>query len=58
MLANWPTILLVVVLVALGKGLIFSGLSLLFRYRNVVPIAVGWVFFRSVNFPLCWRGWA
>ncbi|MCB0189908.1 MAG: cation:proton antiporter, partial [Caldilineaceae bacterium] len=50
LLANWPTILLVVVLVALGKGLIFSGLSLLFRYRNVVPIAVGLGLFQVGEF--------
>jgi CPA2 family monovalent cation:H+ antiporter-2 len=50
LLANWPTILLVVVLVALGKGLIFGGLSLLFRYRNVVPLAVGLGLFQVGEF--------
>lgn len=50
LLANWPTILLVVVLVALGKAIIFSGLSLLFRYRNVVPIAVGLGLFQVGEF--------
>jgi len=43
-------ILLVVLLVALGKGLIFGGLSLLFGYRNVVPLAVGLGLFQVGEF--------
>jgi CPA2 family monovalent cation:H+ antiporter-2 len=41
LLERWPTILLLVFLVAIGKGAIYATLTRLFRYRNVVPLAVG-----------------
>ena len=44
------TILLLVLLVSLGKGLIFSTLSWVFRYGNVVPIAVGLGLFQVGEF--------
>ena len=50
LLENWPTILLLVLIVALGKGLIFGSLSLLFGYRNVVPLAVGLGLFQVGEF--------
>jgi len=50
LIEHWSTILLVVFLVALGKGLIFGGLSLFFRYRNVVPLAVGLGLFQVGEF--------
>ena len=37
--ANMGTILLVVVVACLGRGLILSGVSWLFGYRNVIPLA-------------------
>jgi monovalent cation:H+ antiporter-2, CPA2 family len=40
-LNNIATVILVVVLVALGKSVIFAGLTRLFGYGNIVPIAVG-----------------
>jgi CPA2 family monovalent cation:H+ antiporter-2 len=39
-----------VAIVSLGKGLIFSMLSWLFRYRNVIPIAVGLGLFQVGEF--------
>lgn len=50
LLENWPTILLVVVLVVVGKGLIFLLLSWSFGYRNVVPLAVGLGLFQVGEF--------
>lgn len=35
------TVLFLVIAVMLGKGLIFGTISLLFKYRNVVPLAAG-----------------
>lgn len=40
-LTNWKMILLLVVLVMLGKSLIFAGLSRSFGYRNIIPLAMG-----------------
>ena len=37
---NLPTVLLVVALVMVGKGIIFGGLALAFGYRNVIPLAM------------------
>jgi CPA2 family monovalent cation:H+ antiporter-2 len=39
--ANWKMIALLVVLVMLGKALIFAVLSRAFSYRNVIPLAMG-----------------
>lgn len=47
---NWPTILLVVGLVTVGKGALFHGISWLFGYRNVVPLAVGLGLFQVGEF--------
>lgn len=41
LVANLGTVLFLVFLVMLGKGLIFGTLSRLFRYRNIVPLAAG-----------------
>jgi monovalent cation:H+ antiporter-2, CPA2 family len=48
--AHWRTILLLVVLVGVGKGLIFATLARLFRYGNVVPLAVGLGLFQVGEF--------
>jgi monovalent cation:H+ antiporter-2, CPA2 family len=48
--ANLGTILLVVLLVSVGKGLIFVTLSSLFGYGNVVPLAVGLGLFQVGEF--------
>lgn len=50
LLENWRIILLVVLLVAVGKGLIFGTLSSLFGYGNVVPLAVGLGLFQVGEF--------
>lgn len=43
-------VLLLVVAVALGKGLIFAGTVRLFRYTNVIPLAVGLGLFQVGEF--------
>jgi len=50
LLANWDTILLLVFLIGLFKGALFSVLSLLFGYINIVPIAVGLGLFQVGEF--------
>jgi CPA2 family monovalent cation:H+ antiporter-2 len=50
LLANLGTILLVVLLVVLGKGLILGLLTGLFRYGDVVPLAVGLGLFQIGEF--------
>lgn len=50
LLANWATILLLVFLIGLFKGALFSVLSLLFGYINIVPIAVGLGLFQVGEF--------
>jgi len=50
LLANLGTILFVVLLVALGKGLIFGGLARLFGYGNVVPLATALGLFQVGEF--------
>ncbi|MBW7886417.1 MAG: cation:proton antiporter [Caldilineaceae bacterium] len=50
LVANLGTILLVVLLIAVGKGLIFSALSRIFGYGNVVPLAVGLGLFQVGEF--------
>ncbi|MDX1520377.1 MAG: cation:proton antiporter [Anaerolineae bacterium] len=47
---NWALVLTVVLLVAVGKGLIFGTLSSLFGYGNVVPLAVGLGLFQVGEF--------
>jgi len=50
-LVNHFTIILILVLaVSIGKGIIFSALAWLFRYRNVIPIAVGLGLFQVGEF--------
>lgn len=41
LLANWKMIALLVVLVMLGKAVIFAVLSRAFNYRNIIPFAMG-----------------
>lgn len=50
LLANWPTVLAIVLLVAVGKGLILGVLSRLFGYGNIVPVAVGLSMFQIGEF--------
>jgi len=50
LLNNLSVVLVVVVVVALGKGLIFAGISRIFGYRNVVPLAVGLGLFQAGEF--------
>jgi CPA2 family monovalent cation:H+ antiporter-2 len=48
--ARWKTVLLVVLLISVGKALIFGTLAPLFRYRNVVPLALGLGLFQVGEF--------
>jgi CPA2 family monovalent cation:H+ antiporter-2 len=50
LIANLGTILLVVLLVAVGKILIFGGITRAFGYGNVVPLAVGLGLFQMGEF--------
>ncbi len=50
LIENWTVILFVVLLVALGKGLIFATLSRIFGYVNVIPLAVGFGLFQVGEF--------
>ncbi|HDP94687.1 MAG TPA: portal protein [Candidatus Aminicenantes bacterium] len=43
-------ILLLVLIISVGKGLIFAGVSRLFNYRNVIPLAVGLGLFQVGEF--------
>ncbi len=47
---NWPTLLLLVVLVSLGKGLIFGAITYAFGYRNIVPLAAALTLFQASEF--------
>jgi len=50
LLARWNTILLLVLLVCVGKGVIFAVLARLFGYGNVIPLAVGLGLFQVGEF--------
>jgi CPA2 family monovalent cation:H+ antiporter-2 len=50
LIANWKTVLLVVLLISVGKALIFGTLAHLFRYRNVVPLALSLGLFQVGEF--------
>lgn len=50
LLGHWWQALLLLLLVALGKGVIFSALSWLAGYRNIVPLAVGLSLFQIGEF--------
>lgn len=47
---NWRQVVALVVLVGVGKGLIFAGVVSLFGYGNVVPLAVGLGLFQVGEF--------
>ncbi len=47
---NWQMVLLVVLLVSVGKAVIFGTLSHLFGYGNIVPFAVGLSLFQVGEF--------
>ncbi len=50
LLNNLGQVLLVVLLVSVGKGVIFAGLAKIFRYGNIVPLAVGLGLFQIGEF--------
>jgi CPA2 family monovalent cation:H+ antiporter-2 len=50
LLNNLAMVLTVVLLISIGKGVIFSGLSLAFGYRNVIPLALGFGMFQLSEF--------
>jgi CPA2 family monovalent cation:H+ antiporter-2 len=50
LLKNWETVLLVVALVSVGKAVIFGTLTPIFRYRNVIPLAVSLGLFQVGEF--------
>lgn len=47
---NFTLILLLVIVVSIGKGCIFAFLAWIFRYRNVIPLAVGLGLFQVGEF--------
>lgn len=49
-IANFKMIILLILLVAIGKGLIFAIISRVFGYRNIVPLAVGLGLFQIGEF--------
>ena len=50
LLDNLPTIAFLVFATSLGKGLIFAAVAYVFRYRNVIPLAVGLGLFQVGEF--------
>lgn len=50
LLENLSTVALLVVATSIGKGLIFAALAYVFRYRNVIPLAVGLGMFQVGEF--------
>jgi CPA2 family monovalent cation:H+ antiporter-2 len=48
--SHWLTILQLVVLIALGKGLILAAITRVFGYGNVIPLAVGLTMFQIGEF--------
>jgi CPA2 family monovalent cation:H+ antiporter-2 len=50
LLNHWWQVLLLLLLVAVGKGAIFSALTWLAGYRNIVPLAVGLSLFQIGEF--------
>jgi CPA2 family monovalent cation:H+ antiporter-2 len=47
---NWKTVLLVVLMMSMGKALIFGTMAPVFGYRNVVPLAVALGLFQVGEF--------
>lgn len=50
LLSNWEHVILLSGLVMVGKGLVFAGVTRLFGYRNVVPLAVALGLFQVGEF--------
>jgi len=50
LLDHWQQVLILVLIVSLGKGLIFALLARIFKYGNVVPLAVGLGLFQVGEF--------
>ncbi|CCH48450.1 cation:proton antiporter domain-containing protein [Pseudodesulfovibrio piezophilus] len=50
LLNHFKEVLWLLAVVCIGKGLIFSSVSLLFRYKNVVPLAIGLGLFQVGEF--------
>ena len=50
LLKNYKIIIILVLSVGVGKGLIFAILSRIFRYKNVIPLAVGLGLFQVGEF--------
>ena len=50
LLDHWRQVLMLVLIVSLGKGIIFALLARIFKYGNVVPLAVGLGLFQVGEF--------
>ncbi len=50
LLENVRQVIILVLAVGLGKGLVFAGISRVFKYRNVIPLAVGLGLFQIGEF--------
>ena len=49
---HYLEVIILVLAISFGKGIIFSSLSWLFRYKNVIPLAVGLGMFQIGEFSL------
>ncbi|PIZ61751.1 MAG: portal protein, partial [Candidatus Marinimicrobia bacterium CG_4_10_14_0_2_um_filter_48_9] len=49
-LQYWETLLILVIAIMVGKGLIFYGLARVFRYHNVIPVALALTMFQVGEF--------
>ncbi len=50
LVSHYFIIILLVIIVSLGKGCIFAFLAWVFRYRNVIPLAIGFGLFQVGEF--------
>ena len=50
LLTHWKSIILIILLISIGKALIFGTIAHLFRYRNIVPLALGLSLFQVGEF--------
>ncbi|GAB4337215.1 MAG: cation:proton antiporter [Desulfobulbaceae bacterium] len=54
--SNWDKVIMLLLLVGFGKSVIFFCISLLFGYRNIVPVAVGLGLFQVGEFSFVLAG--
>ncbi len=47
---NWQLVLMLVLIIGVTKGILFWGISIIFKYKNIVPLAVGLGLFQVGEF--------